>query len=220
MFPSLDTFAANRLGRQDLIGTIPILAREGEHQGIFISLDPTRVVTWLARNGVTLPNGPSPLTRILTALEPIDRYYDEIWECQTRRLVFGLIHTLSHVVMRATSLYAGLERTSLSEYLFLPLLGTVVFDTSGACQLGGIETLVRNHLTAFLEHLSNDALTCIYDTECIDGRGACHGCVHSPEIACRVFNHGLSRAFLLGGHVPWLDVSDDRQIVGFWQEDT
>lgn len=219
MFPSLDTFAANRLSRQDLIGTIPILAREGEHQGIFLSLNPARVVTWLARNGVNLPEGPSPLTRILTSLEPVDRYYDRIWECPTRRLVFGLIHTLSHVVMRATSLFAGLERTSLSEYLFLPLLGTVIFDTSGAFQLGGIETLVRNHLTAFLEELPSDALTCIYDTDCIDGRGACHGCVHSPEIACRVFNHGLSRAFLLGGHVPWLDVSDDQQIVGFWQEE-
>lgn len=218
MFPSLDTYAANRLGRQELIGTTPILAREGEHQGIFLSLDPARVVTWLARNGVNLPEGPSPLTRILTALEPIDRYYDRIWECQTRRLVFGLIHTLSHVVMRATSLFAGLERTSLSEYLFLPLLGTVVFDTSSAFQLGGIETLVRNHLTSFLDQLPTDSLTCIYDTDCIDSRGACHGCIHSPEIACRVFNHGLSRAFLLGGHIPWLDVSDDQQIVGYWQE--
>lgn len=220
MFPALDRFAANSLGRQDLMGTIPILAREGEHQGIFVSLDPMRVIRWLARNGVDLPDGLPPITRILTALEPIDRYYDEIWQCQTRRMVFGLIHTLSHVVMRATSLFAGLERTSLSEYLFLPLLGTVVFDTSGGFQLGGIEALVRNHLAAFLEQLPADALTCIYDTDCIDGRGACHGCVHSPEIACRVFNHGLSRAFLLGGHVPWLDVSDDRQIIGFWQEDT
>jgi hypothetical protein len=219
MFPSLNEFAANRLGRQDLMGTIPVLAREGEHQGIFLSLDPGRVVTWLAHNGMDLPEGSTPVARILTALEPVDRYHDRIWECRVRRLVFGLVHTLSHVVMRATSLFAGLERTSLSEYLFLPLLGTVVFDTSGGFQLGGIETLVRNHLTAFLEQLPTDALTCIYDTDCIDSRGACHGCVHSPEIACRVFNHGLSRAFLLGGHVPWLDVSDDRQIVGYWQED-
>jgi hypothetical protein len=219
MFPSLDRFAANRLGRHDLIGTIPVLAREGEHQGIFLSLDPVRVVTWLERNDVHLPEGSPPLTRILTALEPVDRYYDRIWECRSRRLVFGLVHTLSHVVMRATSLFAGLERTSLSEYIFLPLLGTVVFDASGVFQLGGIETLVRNHLTAFLEQLPVDALTCIYDTDCIDGRGACHGCVHAPEIACRVFNHGLSRAFLIGGHVPWLDISDDQQIVGYWQDD-
>lgn len=218
VFPSLDRLAANRLGRQDLVGTIPILAREGEHQGLFLSLDPERVVRWLACNGVDLPEKPPALTRIMTALEPIDRYYDRIWECHVRRLVFGLVHTLSHAVMRAASWFAGLERTSLSEYLFLPLLGAVVFDTSNAFQLGGIETLVRDHLTAFLEQLPTDTLACVYDADCIDGRGACHGCVHAPEIACRFFNHGLSRAYLIGGHVPWLDVSDDHQLVGYWQE--
>lgn len=217
VFPSLDTYSANRLGRQDLVGTVPILAREGEHQGLFISLNPERVVAWLGRNGIELPEEGAALPRILTALEAIDRYYDHIWECRVRRLVFGLVHTLSHVLMRSVSWFAGLERTSISEYLFLPLLGTVVFDASGAFQLGGIETLVRDHLMAFLEQLPTDALACIYDPDCIDGRGACHGCVHSPEIACRVFNHGLSRAFLIGGHVPWLDLSADRQLLGYWQ---
>lgn len=218
VFPSLGTAAANKLGRPEIAGTIPILAREGQHQGIFISLNPERVVEWLARNSVPLPPGPSPTTRILTVLEPVDRYYDDIWKAPYRRFIFGLLHTLSHVVMRATSWFSGLERTSLSEYLFLPLFGTVIFDTSGAFQLGGIESLVRDHLATFLEQLPYEAGSCIYDPDCIDGRGACHGCVHAPEIACRVFNHGLSRAFLLGGHVPWLDMSDDRQIVGYWQE--
>lgn len=220
VFPSMGTLSANKLGRPEIAGTIPVLAREGQHQGIFISLNPERVVDWLASNDAPLPHGPSSRARILSVLEPVDRYYDDIWDAPYRRLVFGLLHTLSHVVMRATSWFSGLERTSLSEYLFLPLLGTVVFDTSGAFQLGGIESLVRDHLGTFLEQLPYEAVSCIYDTDCIDGRGACHGCVHSPEIACRVFNHGLSRAFLLGGHVPWLDMSDERQVVGYWQEDS
>lgn len=219
VFPSLDSYAANRLGQQDLVGTVPILAREGEHQGLFLSLNPDRVVTWLTANGVTLPPGPGSLTRILTALEPIDRFYDQIWECPVRRMVYGLVHSLSHAAMRTASWFSGLERTSLSEYIFLPLLGTVVFDTAGAFQLGGIESLVRDHLTAFLEELSSDAhaLSCLYDADCIDGKGACHGCIHSPEIACRAFNHGLSRSFLLGGHTPWLDISRDDQLTGYWQ---
>lgn len=217
VFPSLDNFAANRLGRQDLIGTVPILAREGEHQGLFLALDPDHVANWLSLNGVHLTDGASTLTRILTALEPVDPYYDNIWECRVRRLVFGLVHSLSHAAMRAASWFAGLQRTSVSEYIFLPLLGTVVFDTSGALQLGGMETLVRNHLAAFLEALAADALACVYDADCIDSRGACHGCIHSPEIACRTFNHGLSRAFLVGGHVPWRDVSVEEQLIGYWQ---
>lgn len=217
MFPSLNRAAANRLGHQELQGAVPILAREGDHQGLFLSLDPTAVVAWLEANEVALPERGKPaLTRILAALEPIDRYYDEVWGTMARRYVFGLVHSLSHAAMRATSHLAGLERTSLSEYLFLPLLGTVVFDTAGEFQLGGIETMVRDHLATFLENLSSEAVECLYDTDCIDTRGACHGCIHSPEIACRVFNHGLSRAFLIDGHAPWADISDPAAIRGFW----
>lgn len=223
-FPALSDYAAgSRLGRQELVGTQPILAREGEHEGVFLSLDAERVVRWLSANGIDLPATAvhaDPLPGLLRALEPIDRYYDGIWGCPVRRLVFGLVHSLSHSAMRAASWFAGLERTSLSEYVFLPLLGTVVFDTSGSFQLGGLETLARDHLAAFLEALREDALTCIYDGECIDARGACHGCIHSPEIACRVFNHGLSRAFLVGGHAPWADISTDERVIGYWELDT
>jgi hypothetical protein len=157
------------------------------------------------------------LPRILHALEPIDRYYDRIWACRVRRLVFGLLHSLSHVAMRAAIRYAGMERTSISEYLFLPLLGTVIFDNSSLFQLGGLETLARDHLAVFLETLNDEAMVCLYDTECIDHRGACHGCIHAPEISCRVFNHGLSRAFLMGGHAPWVDVTAEKRIIGYWE---
>ena len=118
--------AAQRLGKMDLVGTIPILAREGEHEGIFMSLLPDRVIDWLALNDITLPDAHlPPITRILAALEPIDRdrYYDSIWQLRIRRMVFGLIHSLSHAAMRAMTRYAGIDRTSVAEYIFLPLLG-------------------------------------------------------------------------------------------------
>jgi hypothetical protein len=76
---------------------------------------------------------------------------------------------------------------------------------------------VRDNLSAFLNALADDAMTCLYDAQCIDHKGACHGCIHSPELSCRVFNHGLSRSFLIGGHAPWVDVATNRQIVGYWQ---
>jgi transposase-like protein len=219
-FPSLQRPAAQRLGRPEVVGTVPILAREGEHEGIFLSLDPERALRWLRSNGIELPSPElPPIARILSALEPVDRYYDDVWLRPARRLVFGLVHSLSHMMMRAVSRFAGLERTSLSEYIFLPLLGTVVFDNSSTFRLGGVETLARDQLAAFLGALSSEATECLYDASCIDHRGACHGCIHSPEICCRVFNHGLSRAFLIGGHAPWADVSSDLRIVGYWAMD-
>ena len=217
-FPSLDDRAARRLGQPEVKGTVPILAREAEHEGVFISLDEGRVVRWLAANGILLPNDATPrIVAILRSLEPVDRYYDDIWECSVRRYVFGLVHSMSHLAMRAASRFAGVERTSISEYIFLPLLGTVIFDNSSNFRLGGMESMVRHQLAAFLESLSGSALDCLYDPDCVDHKGACHGCVHSPEISCRVFNHGLSRAFLIGGHAPWSDVASQQQIIGYWQ---
>lgn len=217
-FPPLDRSAARSLGKPELVGTVPILAREGKHEGVFLSLDPERVVEWAERNRVFLPlKGEEATKRILAALEPVDRYHDQIWKCTSRRFIFGLIHSISHAFMRVTSHFAGLERTSVSEYLLLPLLGTVIFDNSSTFMLGGIEMMMRDHPIGILEEFQEDAMDCIFDVSCIDRNGACPGCIHSPEIACRVFNHGLSRAFLIGGHAPWADVASEQRIIGYWE---
>ncbi len=218
-FYPLEQFAAKRIGRPAAVGTIPILAREGDHEGIFLGLDPERVLSWLAHNDVRLPDdNQSPIVRILQALEEVDRYYDTVWQKPALRLVLGLLHSLSHAAMRVVSRFAGLERTSISEYLFLPLLGMVIYANSSTFKMGCMETMMRSNLFEFLEALGEEAMTCLIDPDCIDHRGACAGCLYSPEISCRVFNHGLSRAFLIGGHTPWLDVSVGGRLRGYWQE--
>jgi len=218
-FYPLEQFAAKRIGRPGAVGTIPILAREGDHEGIFLGLDPERVLSWLAHNDVRLPsNDQAPIVHILQSLEEVDRYYDTVWQKPVLRLVFGLLHSLSHAAMRIVSRFAGLERTSISEYLFPPLLGTVIYANSSTFKMGCMETMMRSSLFEFLEALGEEAMTCLIDPDCIDHRGACAGCLYSPEISCRVFNHGLSRAFLIGGHTPWLDVSIGERIRGYWQE--
>jgi hypothetical protein len=215
-FPGLDDNAALSADRRDIVGRHPILAREAEHEGIFLALDDERVRLWLAANGVELEGGPLFRAHLLNALEPVDRYYDDIWSLRVRRLVFGLVHSLSHTAMRAASYYSGLDRTSIGEYLFLPLLGTVIFANSATFKMGGMETLVRDHLVSFLTSLQDDATHCLYDPDCLDRRGACHGCIHSPEISCRAFNHGLSRSLLLGGRAPW-PTQKRESLIGYWQ---
>lgn len=219
-FTPLGDHAARRINKPNAAGTFPILAREGDHEGIFLGLDAGRVARWLTANGRPLPDdGQPPIVRILRACEPMgnDRYYDTIWTKETRRLVFGLLHSLSHAAMRAVTRFAGLERTSLSEYLFLPLLGTVIYANSSTFKMGNMETMLRSSFYSFLAELDDVAMSCLMDTDCIDHRGACAGCLHAPEISCRVFNHGLSRSFLRGGHTPWVDASTEGRIVGYWE---
>ena len=206
-FPHIDAGGASAQGDRDVVGKRPILAREAEHEGLLMTLDEGAVAGWLGANGIHLDErGPSEIrARILNALEPVDRYHDDIWQCTVRRYVFGLIHSLSHAAMRALSTYAGLDRSSVAEYIFMPLLGSVIYDNSSSFRLGGIESVVQSNLVDFLEHLLRDGVTCLYDPDCQDRNGACHACLHSPEISCRVFNHGLSRAFLIGGQRPWIE---------------
>jgi len=208
-FYPLDRPAAQRLGRIELEGTTPILAREGEHEGLFLALKPESVFRWL---GLEHPSRAS----LLSGLEEVDRYHDEIWSLPRRRLLFGVLHTLSHVVMRSLSRLAGLERTSLGEYLFLPIPGFVVYANAGTFNLGVMEVVLRDHVLALLEDMADSGVRCVHDPDCIQKRGACVGCVHAPEVVCRVFNHGLSRALLIGGHAPWSDIGARDRVEGFW----
>jgi ssDNA-binding Zn-finger/Zn-ribbon topoisomerase 1 len=217
-FPVLDQQAAQVLGRPQSVGTTPILAREGFHEGLAIYLDPTAVFIWLRRLGLALPEESEheTLGHLLSRLEPVDRFYEDIDRCQVRRLVFGLLHTMSHCAMKALSRTAGLETTGLSEYLFLPLLCTVVYSTA-TLQLGGVASTAKQRMMQFLDGLQEEAFRCIYDPDCLHRAGACHGCIHVPEIGCRVFNHGLSRSLLVGGKASWTGAGAHERLAGYWE---
>jgi hypothetical protein len=216
-FPTLDDDAARILGRPQAAGTVPVLAREGLHEGLAIYLERRAVCRWLGQVGFHIPGDSEHdrLANMLQRLEPVDKHYDDVWALPLRRMVYGLLHTLSHCAMKALARTAGLEETSVSEYVFLPLLCTVVYST-GSMPLGGVRSTARDHVVEFLDTLQHQATRCIYDPDCLRRLGACHGCVHVPEIGCRVFNHGLSRAFLVGGHAPWAPASDQTDLLGFW----
>lgn len=216
-FPVLDDEAARMLGRPQVAGTVPVLAREGRHEGLAIYLSPEAVLSWLDLAGVALPrvDATTGLVSLLQRLEPVDKYYDDVWELAVRRLVFGLLHSVSHCAMKAFGRIAGVEETSVSEYLFLPLLCTVVYATTGM-PLGGARSTARDHMIEFLDSIQEEAMRCIYDPDCLQRSGACHGCIHLPEIGCRVFNHGLSRSFLIGGHAPWAPSANRAEVPAFW----
>jgi hypothetical protein len=216
-FPTLDDNAARAVGKPLAVGTVPVLAREGSHEGVALYLEPGAVLAWLQTLGVrvTGKTDQERVANLLSQLEPVERYYDDIWDHPVRRVVFGLLHSLSHSAMRSLGRIAGLEETSVAEYLFLPLLCTVVYSAQRS-QLGGVRSTLRDRTLEFLESLEEEATRCLYDPDCIEREGACHGCIHVPELGCRVFNHGLSRSLLVGGHTPWATDADRSRVAGFW----
>jgi hypothetical protein len=217
-FPVLDREAARVLARPQAEGTVPILAREGSHEGLALYLSPSSVLEWLGRCGVPVPGETEQgrLTALLGMLEPVQPFFDDVWELPVRRLVFGLLHSFSHCALKALGRVGGMEATSVAEYLFPPLLATVVYSTA-TVQLGGVQAVARHRLAEFLDVLQEEAARCLYDPDCLHRDGACHGCIQVPEISCRAFNHGLSRSFLVGGRTPWAPASDQTRVLGYWE---
>jgi len=217
-FPVLDREAAMVLARPQAEGTVPILAREGTHEGLALYLSPPAVLEWLGRCGVRVSGASERdrLTTMLGMLEPVQPFFDNVWELPVRRLVFGLLHSFSHCALKALGRVGGMEATSVAEYLFPPLLATVVYSTA-TVQLGGVQAVAQHRLAEFLDVVQEEAARCLYDPDCLHREGACHGCIQVPEISCRAFNHGLSRSFLIGGRTPWAPASDQTPVLGYWE---
>ena len=217
-FPVLDREAARILARPQAEGTVAILAREGFHEGLALYLDPTSVVRWLSLCGARLPKGSErdQLAAVLAMLEPVDHFYEDVWDLPARRLVFGLLHSFSHCALKALSRVGGIEATSVAEYLFPPLLATVVYSTA-TVQLGGVQSVAQHRLAEFLDAIQEEAGRCLYDPDCLGREGACHGCIQVAELSCRAFNHGLSRSLLIGGRTPWAPTGEQTRIAGYWE---
>lgn len=186
-------------------GRYPIYVDQVQADALLVSLDPARVWRWLDRNGFSpgLPAGTDErlarqayFVRLLTAVSVRETIVANNPEA---RMVFGLLHTLSHLCVRQASLLCGLDSTSLSEYLLPRALTLAVYANhrSGAT-IGALTALFEQTLAEWLNSI-RATRRCVYDPVCYEREGNCHACTHLAETSCRFFNLNLSRAFLFGG---------------------
>ncbi|MEW6141268.1 MAG: hypothetical protein AB1733_23840 [Thermodesulfobacteriota bacterium] len=192
-------------GHPDHGGRYPVFVDEVQADALLLSLNPNRVIDWLRRNGCSpaIPNGSdqerarrsyfvqllsnAPLRETLRA----DR--------REERMVFCLIHTLSHLSVRQAALLCGLDRTSLSEYVLPGALTFALYcNHRFGATIGALTALFEQSLSEWLKAV-RDTRRCVYDPVCRDRTGNCHACTHLAETSCRFFNLNLSRAFLFGG---------------------
>lgn len=126
---------------------------------------------------------------------------------------FGLLHSLSHMLINAAIAQVGFEADSLSEYLF-PVAGAGVLFASGHQQftLGGIVSAFQLNLGYWLNSAFEAAQRCMYDPLCTTHGGACHACSYL-RFSCQHFNRTVSRSFLVGGLVEGIA---DRPVIGYW----
>jgi len=191
-------------------GRFPVFVNTTAADAILVRLDPLVVVEWIRANGlaVTLPAASSPL---IAARAFFVALFDGLQLRETltadlgvARMAFGLLHTLSHFLLRQASLLCGLEATSLSEYLLPRAMTLAIYCPHHAgATIGAVSALFEQSLVDWL----NRCLTtrrCVYDPVCGEAGGACHACSHASETSCRFFNVNLGRQFLYGGVDPHL----------------
>ena len=199
-------------------GRMPIFVDQVQADALLLTLDANRVLTWLNSNHLTptLPNGNDPSA---VAKAYFVRLFDDVPLRETiglgrpeARMVFGLLHTFSHLTVRQAALLCGLDRTSLSEYLLPRALTCAIYcNHRFGATIGALTALFEQSLAEWLT-LIRDTRRCVYDPVCRDREGNCHACTHLAETSCRFFNLNLSRAFLFGGE----DAEMGRVRVGYF----
>lgn len=214
---------------------IPIYAIQTTTEAMMFELDPWREAAWLIENGfVETPQVPFTdechlrlwllrqrelfLQQKEAHLEPLpwekEQKYQEAYT--TSAALFGLLHSLIHMLIIAASALVGFEADSLGEYLF-PIAGAGVIYAAGHQEftLGAIVSAFRMNLSYWLSAAYEAAQRCIYDPLCKSRGAACHACSYL-RFSCPHFNRTLSRSFLLGGSVSGLP----HDIVGYWSTNT
>jgi len=195
----LNPFPAKR----DHGGKFPIFVDVVQADAILLRLDHDAVLRWMSANGFAarLPQGEDPT---VSAKAYFVNLLDGVLLRQTvqspeARLVFGLLHTLSHLAVRRASLLCGLEGTSLSEYVLPRTLTCAIYcNHRFGATIGALSALFEQSLVEWLAEIRSSR-RCVYDPVCIDRGGSCHACLHLAETSCRFFNLNLGRPFLFGG---------------------
>ena len=209
---------------------IPIYVARNTTEALLYSLDPWRLAAFLEVNlGISLPNEPMTSTSAVRAwlLSKLDRLirlgeshfvlrsYEKdtgIEVNEISALIFGVLHTISHVLKATAHRYVGIDDDSLAEYLFPAHTSGLLYVSSHVSfTLGGLDAVFRTNLMPWLGSARDYAGQCSFDPVCARSGGACSACLY-PKFGCAYFNRTLSRAFLFGGNVP----GRQQALEGFW----
>ncbi|MDO4547882.1 MAG: DUF1998 domain-containing protein, partial [Clostridia bacterium] len=183
---------------------LPAIDMHGE--GIFIRLNEARVVAWEVSN-----------ERIYRSM--LDRVQANHVYCENASARYVLLHTLSHLLIRALAKLCGYQSSSLKERIYStypggqPMSGILIYTASSDSDgsLGGLVAQADSeHMTEIIDSLLADAQWCSGDPLCMTSTGinaqglfglnyaACHQCTLLPETSCVMRNLLLDRAALIG----------------------
>lgn len=174
-----------------------------ETEGVMIDLNKVDVVNWLIDNKLL------ELNYVSDEKDAKDILIEMKEDSSSFNAVKTLIHTFSHILIRRSSLYTGIDEDSCSEILFPKSAAFLIYSTSNI-NIGGFKYVFENSLSNWFEDIKLDVSDCVFDPSCLNDGGACFSCLYLPEYVCSEFNGQLDRDAFTGKTERWKK--------GFWSE--
>lgn len=174
-----------------------------ETEALLVRLDPSKVADWLTARGHDIgawdPADQSSARAAILRSADIPPPGDLPEPATVGSDLLSLVHSYSHRLMRQTSVFAGIDRDALSEFLLPRHLAFFMYAAPrGDFVLGGMQSVFETNLDSLLLTFVEAERRCPLDPGCSRGSGACSGCLHVGEPSCRFFNTFLDRLTLFG----------------------
>lgn len=189
---------------RDPNGDYTVYGELAQTEALLIRLEPVKVHTWLLEAGLPVASAADERTSalaIVSAMGPPEA------PTEVSAKVTELVHSYSHAFIKRAAVFAGIERSALSEVVLPTALSFFVHAAAkGDFVLGGLQALFESELHHLLDGLVEDEHRCALDPGCEDTGSACAVCLHLGEPSCRMFNTALSRKALAGGQ-GYLDIT-------------
>ena len=215
----LRALKAEKPGRKNIYAT------KLNTEGVIFEFDRKKILEWLIKNDFVdsdnIPDLDSDEEIKIWFAENIKpksiHPFSEIDEMEKETYhVYRLIHSLSHILIRAAAEISGLGKDSLSEYIFPGVPAVLIYcQNSQGFNLGALYNTFEAYFDRWIYNAYDNALQCVFDPVCMERDKACTGCLFLNEVSCRHFNKDLDRSYLIG-HV---DRETQKRIYGFWEEE-
>ena len=184
---------------------VPAVENRGE--GVFLAIDEGAIQTWLTRPAVKARG-----ERLLAGFDAWKKTHPGLSSAKWPGLPYGMLHSLSHLLITAVSLDCGYAASSIRERIYVGgaghgiLLYTASPDAEGT--LGGL-VQAADRIDKYLVEAVELGKLCANDPVCAQHRpesaeeeryllgAACHGCLLLAESSCERRNDFLDRGLIV-----------------------
>lgn len=213
-----------RAFKEEKPGRKNVYATKLRTEGVLFEFDRKKILLWLLKNEyITQEECPNLESDeeiklwfannihlgAISTFTPIDQEFEKITSA-----VYSLIHSISHLLVKAAAELCGLNKDSISEYIFPGIPAVMIYcQNSQGFNLGALFNVFEAYFDKWIKNAAKKAEKCVFDPICIERYKACTGCLFLNEVSCQHFNQDLDRRLVIG----YVNKASKSKQYGFWE---